>query len=70
MFFLALQLRVERPNVKRPNVEWPNVERLNVEYPNVEQMNVECSNVNYGGMLNVFYNTGPNSPLLGPWFRP
>jgi hypothetical protein len=57
-------------NVERPNVKRPNVERLNVKKPNVEQPKVACPNVDYSGMSNVFYNTGPNSPLLGPWFRP
>jgi hypothetical protein len=56
---------VERPNVEQPNVEQPNVKFLNVEWPNVEQPNIE-----HGGMSNVFYNTGPDSPLLGPWIRP
>jgi hypothetical protein len=67
------------------NVEWTNVERTNAEQTNVkfynmEQTNVECPNVKFLQhrtpehqmrlTSNVFYNTGPDSPLLGPWFRP
>jgi hypothetical protein len=48
-----------RLNVERLDVEWPNVEWLNIEFYNVERLNIER-----------FYNTGPDSPLLGPWIRP
>jgi hypothetical protein len=43
----------------RLNVDQPNVDRSNVDFYNVERRNVDRPNVDYGGMLNVFYNTGP-----------
>jgi hypothetical protein len=50
---------VARLNVEWPNIKRPIVKRLGIENYSIERLNIER-----------FYNTGPDSPLLGPWFRP
>jgi hypothetical protein len=68
------QPNVTQPNVTQPNVTWPNVAFFNVTRPNVTLTKChffqyhpsECrlrQNVN---VALGFYNTGPDSPLLGP----
>jgi hypothetical protein len=68
------QPNVTQPNVTQPNVTWPNVAFFNVTRPNVTLTKChffqyhpsECrlrQNVNVA--LGI-YNTGPDSPLLGP----
>jgi hypothetical protein len=71
---------VLRVNVKQTNVKRTNVEQMNVEFYNIEQTNVQRPHVEFLQhqtperrmrlTSNVFYNTGPDSPLLGPWFSP
>jgi hypothetical protein len=55
-----------RYNVERLKVKQSNVKQLNVKFYNVEQQEIDRLNVEHGGTSNVFYNTSPDSPLLGP----
>jgi hypothetical protein len=71
---------VTRPNANRPNVTFtisvPMSPGLMSPRPNVNFSNVTRLNIAYGTMspvpnvAYVVYNTGPDSPLLGPWFKP
>jgi hypothetical protein len=47
-------------------VEWGFIKRQLVKFYNIERQLIKRQLVEYGGKLNVVYNTGPNSPLLGP----
>jgi hypothetical protein len=70
--WLELQASVKNL-VQCQNVEQQYVERQYIEQQNVKFYNIKRQNVEHGGtsnMSNVVYNTGPNSHLLGPWFRP
>jgi hypothetical protein len=55
---MGLRLNVERPNIERLNVKQPGV-----DFYNIERLNIERPNVDYDWTLNIFYNTGPDSPL-------